>query len=105
MITKMYATESVVYMLAANMDRNVQDYQLEAAIGKVLASDSAWSVCDDAIQLHGGMGFMKETGLERVQRDIRIFRIFEGANDVMKLFVSLTGAQVSFLICIIFIFV
>jgi hypothetical protein len=76
------------------MDRNVLDYQLEAAIGKVVASENAWHVCDEAIQLHGGMGFMKECGLERVLRDLRIFRIFEGANDVMRLFVALTGMQV-----------
>lgn len=78
------------------MDRNVLDYQLEAAIGKVMASENAWHVCDEAIQLHGGMGFMRETGLERVLRDLRIFRIFEGANDVMRLFVALTGMQVNF---------
>lgn len=98
-------------MLASNMDRGIQDYQLEAAIGKVVASvractvvcvmstatklqENAWHVCDEAIQLHGGMGFMKECGLERVLRDLRIFRIFEGANDVMRLFVALTGMQV-----------
>ncbi|KAE9547377.1 hypothetical protein FO519_009411 [Halicephalobus sp. NKZ332] len=93
MVTRHYATESIVYMLAANMDKGISDYQLEAAIGKVAASDNAWLVCDNAIQLHGGMGYMSETVLERVLRDLRIFRIFEGANDVMKLFISLTGAQ------------
>jgi len=93
MIQRIYATESIVYMLASNMDRDVSDYQLEAAIGKVVASENAWHVCDEAIQLHGGMGFMRETGLERVLRDLRIFRIFEGANDVMRLFVALTGVQ------------
>ncbi|CAD5216532.1 unnamed protein product [Bursaphelenchus xylophilus] len=93
MVQRVYATESVVYMLASNMDRGVSDYQLEAAIGKVMSSENAWHVCDDAIQLYGGMGFMRETGLERVLRDIRIFRIFEGANDVMRLFVALTGIQ------------
>ncbi|VDK53505.1 unnamed protein product [Cylicostephanus goldi] len=93
MIARHYATESIVYLLASNMDRGIQDYQLEAAIGKVAASENAWWVCDEAIQLHGGMGFMTETGLERVMRDLRIFRIFEGANDVMRLFVALTGAQ------------
>ena len=45
-------------------------------------------------QLHGGMGFMTEAGLERVMRDLRIFRIFEGSNDILRLFVSLTGLQV-----------
>ncbi|KAK0393344.1 hypothetical protein QR680_000161 [Steinernema hermaphroditum] len=93
MIVRHYATESIVYMLAANMDRGIQEYQLEAAIGKVMGSENAWIVCDNAIQLHGGMGFMKECGLERVLRDIRIFRIFEGANDVMRLFIGLTGMQ------------
>uniref|UniRef100_A0A1I7T324 Very long-chain specific acyl-CoA dehydrogenase, mitochondrial n=1 Tax=Caenorhabditis tropicalis TaxID=1561998 RepID=A0A1I7T324_9PELO len=93
MISKLYATESIVYMLSSNMDRGIKEYQLEAAIGKVLASESAWHVCDDAIQVHGGMGFMRETGLERVLRDLRIFRIFEGANDVLRIFIALTGAQ------------
>jgi very long chain acyl-CoA dehydrogenase len=55
--------------------------------------ENGWLVCDEAIQLHGGMGFMRECGLERVLRDLRIFRIFEGANDVMRLFVALTGMQ------------
>uniref|UniRef100_A0A0M3IL14 Very long-chain specific acyl-CoA dehydrogenase, mitochondrial n=1 Tax=Ascaris lumbricoides TaxID=6252 RepID=A0A0M3IL14_ASCLU len=94
MITRHYATESILYMLASNMDKGVQDYQLEAAIGKVMASENAWRVCDAAIQLHGGMGYMKECGLERVLRDLRIFRIFEGANDVLRLFIALTGLQV-----------
>uniref|UniRef100_A0A915DUG1 Acyl-CoA dehydrogenase/oxidase C-terminal domain-containing protein n=1 Tax=Ditylenchus dipsaci TaxID=166011 RepID=A0A915DUG1_9BILA len=93
MIVRHYVTESIVYMLASNMDAGVQDYQLEAAIGKVVASENAWHVCDEAIQLHGGMGFMRDCGLERVLRDLRIFRIFEGANDVMRLFVALTGMQ------------
>uniref|UniRef100_F1L0V7 Very long-chain specific acyl-CoA dehydrogenase, mitochondrial n=1 Tax=Ascaris suum TaxID=6253 RepID=F1L0V7_ASCSU len=93
MITRHYATESILYMLASNMDKGVQDYQLEAAIGKVMASENAWRVCDAAIQLHGGMGYMKECGLERVLRDLRIFRIFEGANDVLRLFIALTGLQ------------
>lgn len=48
---------------------------------------------DEAIQVMGGMGFMKETGLERVLRDLRIFRIFEGTNDILRLFVALTGIQ------------
>lgn len=75
------------------MDAGSKDYHLEAAISKVFASESAWYVCDEAIQILGGMGYMKGTGLERVMRDLRIFRIFEGANDILRLFVALSGIQ------------
>ncbi|CAJ0931885.1 unnamed protein product, partial [Mesorhabditis belari] len=93
MIVKHYASESIVYMLAATMDAGVQDYQLEAACGKVFTSEAAWWCTDEAIQLHGGYGFIRETALEVFLRDLRIFRIFEGANDVLRLFVALTGIQ------------
>ncbi|XP_068626379.1 very long-chain specific acyl-CoA dehydrogenase, mitochondrial [Battus philenor] len=88
-----YVTESLAYMVSGNMDSGAQDYHLEAAISKVFASDSAWAVVDEAIQVLGGMGFMKSAGLERVLRDLRIFRIFEGTNDILRLFVALTGIQ------------
>ncbi|CAG7815004.1 unnamed protein product [Allacma fusca] len=88
-----YLTESLAYMVAGNMDRGFLDFQIEAAISKIVASESAWYVVDEAIQILGGMGFMKETGLERVLRDLRIFRIFEGTNDILRLFVVLTGIQ------------
>ncbi|UJR36023.1 hypothetical protein I4U23_028762 [Adineta vaga] len=90
---RQYMTESLAYLLAQNMDRGIPEYQCEAAIGKIFASESAWFVLDEAIQIHGGMGFMKATGLERVMRDLRIFRIFEGANDILRLFVAFTGLQ------------
>ncbi|XP_014606877.1 PREDICTED: very long-chain specific acyl-CoA dehydrogenase, mitochondrial [Polistes canadensis] len=88
-----YVAESLAYMISGNMDKGSQDYHLEAAIGKCFASESAWWVCDEAIQIHGGMGYMRDTGLERILRDLRIFRIFEGANDILRLFIALTGVQ------------
>lgn len=88
-----YVTQSMAYMISGNMDSGSQDYHLEAAISKVFASEAAWHVCDESIQILGGMGFMKSTGLERVLRDLRIFRIFEGTNDILRLFVALTGIQ------------
>ncbi|XP_013781569.1 very long-chain specific acyl-CoA dehydrogenase, mitochondrial-like [Limulus polyphemus] len=88
-----YITESMAYMVSGNMDRGFVDFQLEAAISKIYASEAAWFVVDEAIQILGGMGFMRDTGLERVLRDLRIFRIFEGANDILRLFVALTGLQ------------
>ena len=48
---------------------------------------------DEAIQILGGMGYMRDCGLEKVMRDLRIFRIFEGTNDILRLFVALTGIQ------------
>ncbi|KAK8723315.1 hypothetical protein OTU49_011645 [Cherax quadricarinatus] len=88
-----YVSESMTYMISSNMDAGSKDYHLEAAISKCFASEAAWTVTDEAIQVMGGMGFMKETGLERVLRDLRIFRIFEGTNDILRLFVALTGLQ------------
>ncbi|XP_065355122.1 very long-chain specific acyl-CoA dehydrogenase, mitochondrial-like [Calliphora vicina] len=88
-----YVTESMAFTISQNMDAGSQDYHLEAAISKVFASEAAWYVCDEAIQVLGGMGYMKEAGLERVLRDLRIFRIFEGTNDILRLFVALTGIQ------------
>nr|XP_054771211.1 very long-chain specific acyl-CoA dehydrogenase, mitochondrial-like [Lytechinus pictus] len=88
-----YVNESMAYLLCANMDSGSKEFQLEAAISKIFASEAAWFVADEAIQVCGGMGFMKDYGLERVMRDLRIFRIFEGTNDILRLFVSLTGLQ------------
>lgn len=88
-----YATESVAYIVSSTMDRGFKDFQCEAAISKVFSSESAWFVTDETIQILGGTGFMRSTGIEKVMRDLRIFRIFEGTNDILRLFIALTGAQ------------
>lgn len=88
-----YVTESMAYMISANMDSGAKDFQIEAAISKVFGSEAAWAVTDECIQILGGTGFMKDGGVERVLRDLRIFRIFEGTNDILRLFVALNGLQ------------
>ncbi|XP_015784565.1 very long-chain specific acyl-CoA dehydrogenase, mitochondrial-like [Tetranychus urticae] len=88
-----YITESMTYMVAGNMDKGSTEFQLEAAISKVFGSEAAWFVCDETIQILGGSGYMRETGVEKIMRDLRIFRIFEGTNDILRLFVALTGIQ------------
>uniref|UniRef100_K7FYA5 Very long-chain specific acyl-CoA dehydrogenase, mitochondrial n=1 Tax=Pelodiscus sinensis TaxID=13735 RepID=K7FYA5_PELSI len=88
-----YVTESMAYMISANMDQGATDFQTEAAISKIFGSEAAWMVTDECIQIMGGMGFMKEAGVERVMRDLRVFRIFEGTNDILRLFVALNGFQ------------
>uniref|UniRef100_A0A3P9KJN1 Very long-chain specific acyl-CoA dehydrogenase, mitochondrial n=1 Tax=Oryzias latipes TaxID=8090 RepID=A0A3P9KJN1_ORYLA len=88
-----YVTESMAYMISGNMDSGAAEFQIEAAISKIFASEAAWTVTDESIQVMGGMGFMKDSGVERVMRDLRIFRIFEGTNDILRLFVALNGFQ------------
>ncbi|KAM6949057.1 very long-chain specific acyl-CoA dehydrogenase, mitochondrial [Aplochiton taeniatus] len=88
-----YVTESMAYMVSGNMDSGSKDFQIEAAISKIFASEAAWTVTDECIQIMGGMGYMKDSGVERVMRDLRIFRIFEGTNDILRLFVALNGFQ------------
>ncbi|XP_060690408.1 very long-chain specific acyl-CoA dehydrogenase, mitochondrial-like [Hemiscyllium ocellatum] len=90
-----YVTESMAYIVSANMDAGASEFQIEAAISKIFASEAAWYVTDECIQILGGMGYMQETGIERVMRDLRIFRIFEGTNDILRLFIALTGIQKS----------
>ncbi|XP_008059119.1 very long-chain specific acyl-CoA dehydrogenase, mitochondrial isoform X2 [Carlito syrichta] len=93
MVMLQYVTESMAYMVSANMDQGSTDFQIEAAISKIFGSEAAWNVTDECIQIMGGMGFMKEPGIERVLRDIRVFRIFEGTNDILRLFVALQGCM------------
>lgn len=62
----------------------------------MFASEAAWFVTDEGIQILGGMGFMKDCGLEKILRDLRIFRIFEGTNDILRLFIALTGLETTF---------
>jgi alkylation response protein AidB-like acyl-CoA dehydrogenase len=56
---------------------------LSSTVAKVFCSEGAFEVCDRAVQLHGALGFLEDTGLPRLLRDTRITRIFEGANDVL----------------------
>uniref|UniRef100_A0AAQ6AHR5 Very long-chain specific acyl-CoA dehydrogenase, mitochondrial n=1 Tax=Amphiprion ocellaris TaxID=80972 RepID=A0AAQ6AHR5_AMPOC len=84
---------SMAYMISGNMDSGATEFQIEAAISKIFASEAAWNVTDECIQVMGGMGFMKDAGVERIMRDLRIFRIFEGTNDILRLFVALNGFQ------------
>jgi len=89
----LYAAESMAYLLCGSMDNKAKDYGLEAACCKIFSSEAAWWCCDEAIQVLGGMGYMRECGLERMMRDLRIFRIFEGTNDILRLFIALTGIK------------
>ncbi|CBY11738.1 unnamed protein product [Oikopleura dioica] len=94
MAAEQYAVESVAYLISQAMDSKAENYHLEAAIGKIFGSEKAWQAADECIQTMGGMGFMYEQGVEKIMRDLRIFRIFEGTNDILRLMIALQSMQV-----------
>src|SRR5918997_4965678 len=93
MVSYLFGLESMAYLTCGLVDAGVEDYSLESAICKVSGTEFLWYAANRAFQLHGGAAYMKDNPLEKVLRDIRIFPIFEGANDVMRAFVALTGIK------------
>ncbi|MEQ1689868.1 MAG: acyl-CoA dehydrogenase family protein [Gemmatimonas sp.] len=93
MASETYAADAMVGALAAALDTDAVDASLEAACAKVFASELVWRSADEMVQLAGGRGFVKPWPYERHLRDARINRIFEGANEVLRLFVGLNGIQ------------
>ncbi len=91
MVVDCYATESVVSLVAGIIDSGSKEYAVEAAISKVFASEALWRSADEALQTAGGNGFMCEFPYERIVRDSRINRIFEGTNEILRLFIALTS--------------
>jgi acyl-CoA dehydrogenase family protein 9 len=91
--SEIYASDSMLGILASLVDRGDIDFSLEAACAKVFASEMVWRAADDMVQLAGGRGYVKPYPYERILRDSRINRIFEGANEVLRLFIALNGIQ------------
>jgi alkylation response protein AidB-like acyl-CoA dehydrogenase len=85
-----YAAESAVNLTAGLLDRGFEDIAVEAAIAKVISTEALWRTADEALQLAGGAGYMRALPYERALRDARINRIFDGTNDVLRLFIALT---------------
>ncbi|XP_072521553.1 complex I assembly factor ACAD9, mitochondrial isoform X2 [Salminus brasiliensis] len=89
-----YVMESMAYLTAGIMDRpGVPDCSLEAAMVKVFSSEGAWICVSEALQVYGGLGYTKNYPLERYLRDCRILQIFEGTNEILRMFIALTGMQ------------
>ncbi|MGZ8376185.1 MAG: acyl-CoA dehydrogenase family protein [Gemmatirosa sp.] len=88
-----YAADAMVGHLSAALDRGDVDAALEAAAAKVFASELIWRAADEMVQVAGGRGYVMPYPYERMLRDARINRIFEGANDVLRLFIALNGIE------------
>ena len=94
MTMKCFVAESFVTFTSHLSDSGVEDYSIEAAASKVFATEALWEVADEALQIAGGNGFMKEFPYERLVRDSRINRIFEGTSEILRLFIALNGFEV-----------
>jgi acyl-CoA dehydrogenase family member 9 len=88
-----FAAESVVWMVAHYIDSGVEDYSVEAAMSKVFASEALQRSAYEALQIAAGSGFMRDYPYEQITRDCRILTIFEGTNEVLRLYIALSGLK------------
>ena len=88
-----YASDAMLGELANLASSAESDWALEAACCKVFASEMLWRAADEMVQVAGGRGFVKPYPYERLLRDSRINRIFEGTNEILRLFIALNGIQ------------
>ena len=90
MVSYLFGLESMAYLTTGLVDMGIEDYSVESAMAKVTGTEFAWYQANRALQLAGGLGYMRDQPYEQILRDIRIFPIFEGANDVLRSFVALS---------------
>jgi acyl-CoA dehydrogenase family protein 9 len=93
MVSYLFGLESMAYLTCGLVDAGVPDYSLESAVCKVSGTEFLWYAANRVLQLKGGEGYMRDQPYEKILRDIRIFPIFEGANDVLRSFVALSGIK------------
>ncbi|MCA0422313.1 MAG: isobutyryl-CoA dehydrogenase [Proteobacteria bacterium] len=88
MATKLEAARVMLYSAAAAYDRQDPETTVRCAMAKRFASDTGSEVVDDALQVFGGYGYLHEYGVEKLVRDLRVHRILEGTNEIMRLIVA-----------------
>ena len=88
MATELEAARLLVWRAAERLDRGAADAPAACAMAKRFATDVCYRVVDDALQLHGGYGYIREYGIERLLRDLRVHRILEGTNEIMRVIVA-----------------
>ena len=88
MRTKLEASRLLLHMAASKLDDGASDATTYCAMAKRLATDTGFEVCNEALQLHGGYGYLRDYPIERYLRDVRVHQILEGTNEIMRLIIA-----------------
>ncbi len=88
MATELVAARQMVRLAASKLDAGARDASTYCAMAKRFATDAGFNVCNDALQLHGGYGYIREYPLERLMRDARVHQILEGTNEIMRVIIA-----------------
>jgi len=88
MATELVAARQMVRLAASRLDARASDATAYCAMAKRFATDVGFTVCNEALQIHGGYGYIREYPLERYLRDARVHQILEGTNEIMRVIVA-----------------
>ncbi len=88
MATELVAARQMVRLAASKLDAGAPDASTYCAMAKRFATDAGFTVCNEALQLHGGYGYIREYPLERLLRDARVHQILEGTNEIMRVIIA-----------------
>jgi isobutyryl-CoA dehydrogenase len=88
MATELEAARLMVWRAAQSLDAADPDATLHCAMAKRFATDAGFQICNDALQLHGGYGYLKDFPIERYLRDVRVHQILEGTNEIMRIIIA-----------------
>lgn len=88
MATELVAARQIVRLAAFKLDNNDPEKTAYCAMAKRFATDVGFQVCNEALQLHGGYGYIQEYPLERMVRDVRVHQILEGTNEIMRVIIG-----------------
>lgn len=88
MATELVAARQMMYLAAVKLDEQAVEATSYCAMAKRFATDAGFAICDSALQIHGGYGYIREYPLERYFRDVRVHQILEGTNEIMRLIIA-----------------
>lgn len=88
MATDLVAARQMVRLAASRLDAGAPDANTYCAMAKRFATDVGFEVCNQALQLHGGYGYLRDYPLERLLRDARVHQILEGTNEIMRVIIA-----------------